>query len=144
MGEGRRAARKEIGWTNQGSWSTKDKEKTPPQWYVNGQGQTMVVIPGPVEFMMGSPPTEAGQVGRRVAAQEADWSDVRLCSQVGDGGAISAIRRRATHFRPNTHGMADMPVVRIDLVSGGDILQLAEQGRGNRRRSVVLRDQGRQ
>ncbi len=37
----------------------KDKEKTPPQWYVNGQGQTMVVIPGPVEFLMGSPPTEA-------------------------------------------------------------------------------------
>ena len=39
----------------------KDKEKTPPQWYVNGQGQTMVVIPGPVEFVMGSPPTEAGR-----------------------------------------------------------------------------------
>jgi eukaryotic-like serine/threonine-protein kinase len=37
----------------------KDKEKTPPQWYVNGQGQTMVVIPGPVEFLVGSPPTEA-------------------------------------------------------------------------------------
>jgi formylglycine-generating enzyme required for sulfatase activity len=34
------------------------KAKTPPQWYVNGQGQTMVVIPGPVEFVMGSPPTE--------------------------------------------------------------------------------------
>ena len=39
----------------------KDKEKTPPQWYVNGQGQMMVVIPGPVEFVMGSPPTEAGR-----------------------------------------------------------------------------------
>jgi formylglycine-generating enzyme required for sulfatase activity len=37
----------------------KDKEKTSPQWYVNCQGQTMVVIPGPVEFMMGSPPSEA-------------------------------------------------------------------------------------
>jgi eukaryotic-like serine/threonine-protein kinase len=37
---------------------SKDKEKS-PQWYVNGQGQTMVVIPGPVEFVMGSPPTEA-------------------------------------------------------------------------------------
>jgi serine/threonine protein kinase/formylglycine-generating enzyme required for sulfatase activity len=36
----------------------RDKEKTPPQWYVNGQGQTMVVIPGPVEVLMGSPPTE--------------------------------------------------------------------------------------
>ena len=32
-----------------------------PQWYVNGQGQTMVVIPGPVEFVMGSPTTEAGR-----------------------------------------------------------------------------------
>jgi serine/threonine protein kinase/formylglycine-generating enzyme required for sulfatase activity len=37
------------------------KDKTPPQWYVNSQGQTMVVIPGPVEFMMGSPPTEDGR-----------------------------------------------------------------------------------
>jgi formylglycine-generating enzyme required for sulfatase activity len=32
-----------------------------PQWYVNGQGQTMVVIPGPVVFQMGSPATEAGR-----------------------------------------------------------------------------------
>jgi formylglycine-generating enzyme required for sulfatase activity len=30
-----------------------------PQWYINSQGQTMVVIPGPVEFVMGSPLTEA-------------------------------------------------------------------------------------
>jgi formylglycine-generating enzyme required for sulfatase activity len=36
-------------------------EKTPPQWYINGQGQMMVVIPGSVEFVMGSPPTEAGR-----------------------------------------------------------------------------------
>ena len=26
-----------------------------PQWYVNDAGQTMVVIPGPVDFLMGSP-----------------------------------------------------------------------------------------
>ena len=39
----------------------KEKERTPPQWYVNGQGQTMVVIPGPVEFVMGSPTREAGR-----------------------------------------------------------------------------------
>ncbi|MHB1425376.1 MAG: protein kinase domain-containing protein [Gemmataceae bacterium] len=36
----------------------RDKEKTPAQWYVNSQGQTMVVFPGPVEFVMGSPLTE--------------------------------------------------------------------------------------
>jgi formylglycine-generating enzyme required for sulfatase activity len=34
------------------------KDKPQPQWYVNSQGQTMIVIPGPVEFLMGSPPTE--------------------------------------------------------------------------------------
>jgi formylglycine-generating enzyme required for sulfatase activity/tRNA A-37 threonylcarbamoyl transferase component Bud32 len=42
---------------------TKDKEKGPPQWYVNGQGQTLVVIPAWEPFLMGSPPTEAGRVG---------------------------------------------------------------------------------
>jgi formylglycine-generating enzyme required for sulfatase activity len=41
------------------------KDKAPPQWYVNGQGQTMVVIPGPAEFQMGSPPTEVGREGGR-------------------------------------------------------------------------------
>src|SRR5262249_12421599 len=38
---------------------TKEKEKAPLQWYVNGQGQTMVIIPGPVQFLMGSPSAEA-------------------------------------------------------------------------------------
>jgi formylglycine-generating enzyme required for sulfatase activity len=39
----------------------KKNEKARPQWYVNGQGQTMVVLPGPVDFMMGSPSAEAGR-----------------------------------------------------------------------------------
>jgi formylglycine-generating enzyme required for sulfatase activity len=37
------------------------KEKGNPQWYVTGQGHTMVVIPGPVDFLMGSPRTEVGR-----------------------------------------------------------------------------------
>jgi formylglycine-generating enzyme required for sulfatase activity len=32
-----------------------------PLWYVDGQGQTMVVIPGRVRFRMGSPKTEVGR-----------------------------------------------------------------------------------
>jgi eukaryotic-like serine/threonine-protein kinase len=45
----------------------KEKDKTPRQWYVNGQGQTMVVIPLPPPFLMGSPLTEAGrQVDERL------------------------------------------------------------------------------
>ncbi|HEV3021729.1 MAG TPA: SUMF1/EgtB/PvdO family nonheme iron enzyme, partial [Pirellulales bacterium] len=30
------------------------------RWYVNGQGQTMVIVEGPVEFLMGSPAAEPG------------------------------------------------------------------------------------
>jgi formylglycine-generating enzyme required for sulfatase activity len=41
-----------------GTALAKDKDKKPQQWYVNTQGQTFVVIPGPVQFTMGSPPTE--------------------------------------------------------------------------------------
>jgi serine/threonine protein kinase/formylglycine-generating enzyme required for sulfatase activity len=37
-------------------------ENTPPQWYVNTQGQTFVVIPGPVEFLMGSPISEKDRI----------------------------------------------------------------------------------
>jgi eukaryotic-like serine/threonine-protein kinase len=33
---------------------------TAREWFVNGQGQTFVVVAGPVEFTMGSPGTEAG------------------------------------------------------------------------------------
>jgi formylglycine-generating enzyme required for sulfatase activity/tetratricopeptide (TPR) repeat protein/tRNA A-37 threonylcarbamoyl transferase component Bud32 len=29
-----------------------------PRWYVNGQGQTLTLLPGPVEFLMGSPGSE--------------------------------------------------------------------------------------
>jgi formylglycine-generating enzyme required for sulfatase activity len=41
----------------------KGQGKASPRWYVNAEGQTLVVIPGPVEFPMGSPPTEAGREG---------------------------------------------------------------------------------
>ena len=34
------------------------KDRGERRWYVNGQGQTFAVIEGPVEFRMGSPPTE--------------------------------------------------------------------------------------
>ena len=46
----------------------KEKEN-PPQWYVNGQGQTMVVIPGPVEFLMGSPSRKRGEQMTRLSTR---------------------------------------------------------------------------
>jgi formylglycine-generating enzyme required for sulfatase activity len=37
---------------------SKMKDRGNRRWFVNGQGQTFAVIEGPVEFRMGSPPTE--------------------------------------------------------------------------------------
>jgi formylglycine-generating enzyme required for sulfatase activity len=34
------------------------KDRGERRWFINGQGQTFVIIEGPVEFRMGSPPTE--------------------------------------------------------------------------------------
>ncbi len=36
-------------------------EKAKRQWFVNEQGHTLVVIPGPIEFLQGSPASEAGR-----------------------------------------------------------------------------------
>ncbi len=38
------------------------REEARPQWFINGHGQTMVVLP-PTKFTMGSPPGEAGRNG---------------------------------------------------------------------------------
>ena len=55
---------------SQECWPTSETPKTSPQWYVNGQGQTMVVIPGPVEFVMGAcrSPRRKSQGRKRAAA----------------------------------------------------------------------------
>jgi eukaryotic-like serine/threonine-protein kinase len=65
---------------------TKETEKAPAQWYVNTQGQTMVLVPGAVEFLMGSPPTEVSRradevqhkklIGRTIviAAKHVTWA----------------------------------------------------------------------
>src|SRR5262249_55450202 len=37
------------------------------RWYVNGQGQTMVLVPGPIEFRMGSPPSDPDRMERHEA-----------------------------------------------------------------------------
>jgi formylglycine-generating enzyme required for sulfatase activity len=52
-----------------GKLLAKENEKTPPQWYVNTQGQTFVVIPGPVMSTMGSPPTEKDRAGNETQHQ---------------------------------------------------------------------------
>jgi formylglycine-generating enzyme required for sulfatase activity len=44
--------------------ANRESPRAEGRWYVNGQGQTMVVLPGPGEFLMGSPEHEAGRYTR--------------------------------------------------------------------------------
>jgi formylglycine-generating enzyme required for sulfatase activity len=85
----------EEGWAK-GKWKREEKREqirkelvkgkgeARPQWYVNGQGQTMVVIPGPVEFLMGSPP-KVGRVGGSEGKREAQHR-----KRIGRSYAIAA------------------------------------------------------
>jgi formylglycine-generating enzyme required for sulfatase activity len=63
------------------------KETSNPQhrWYVNGQGQTLVVIPGPVEFWMGSPPSEEGRGGT-----VSKYDELRHWQRIGRSFAIAS------------------------------------------------------
>ena len=61
------------------------------RWYVNSQGQTFAVIEGPVEFRMGSPPTEPERIRRRDSPPSCHPPPVRHRRQGGDGRAVSAV-----------------------------------------------------
>ena len=91
----------------------KDKEKTPPQWYVNGQGQTMVVIPGPVEFVMGSPPTEAGRRDDEVQHKKRIDRTFALAAKPVTVEQFRQFRRRAPRPPAVYTRTAEFPVVGI-------------------------------
>jgi eukaryotic-like serine/threonine-protein kinase len=65
-----------------------------PQWYVNGQGQTMVVLPGPMEFLMGSPPTEHDRDGGSKGKAETQHT-----KKIGRTFAIAAREVTVAQFR---------------------------------------------
>jgi formylglycine-generating enzyme required for sulfatase activity len=64
-----------------------------PRWLVNSQGQTFVVFPGPVEFQMGSPPTE----------EDRGPEEVRHSERIGHTFALATThvtRQQFKRFRP--------------------------------------------
>ena len=73
-------------------WSHRpDARHASPGWYVNGQGQTMVVFPGPVEFLMGSPLTEPEETCEESPARAANRPGVCPGRSVGDKKTILQI-----------------------------------------------------
>jgi len=45
----------------------KQKDWGERMWFINGEGQAFAVIEGPVEFRMGSPPTETERTPERTS-----------------------------------------------------------------------------
>jgi formylglycine-generating enzyme required for sulfatase activity len=100
-----------------------------PQWYVNSQGMTMVVIPGPVEFLMGSPASEAGR--RPVEAMHS--------RRVGRAYAIAAkpvtvaqfLRFRAEHdYLLDVAPSNDCPVHSVTWYLGAEYCNLLSKQEG--------------
>ena len=80
----------------------KVKDRGERRWFVNGQGQTFAVIEGPVEFRMGSPPTEHGAYRHdETPRRTGNPSPFRHRRQGGHGRAIPAVlEARQHHNRP--------------------------------------------
>ncbi len=128
---------------------SKLKERGNRRWYVNGQGQTFAVIEGPVEFRMGSPPTEtermAGnelprrmRIPRRfaIAAKEVTVEQFQRFLKLG---GITLDRYQVSAELPQqVQPRSRRTVGRSGLVLGGALLQLAERAGGVAEGPVVL------
>ncbi len=105
-------------------------------WYVNGEGQTFAVVRGPVEFTIGSPPSEPGQLSQETAHRK----------RIGRSFAIGTKEvtvAQFLRFRPGHNwtkrvqsGPGHAGGVG-DLVRLCGVLQLAERERGSRVTSGV-------
>ena len=117
------------------------------RWYVNGQGQTLTLIPGLVEFRMGSPawePEPEPGTRSRTAVRQITRSKPRVATKLGHGGAIPAAsckdrpEDRASEDTKRFQSRARRADDRGNMVSGGRVLQLVEREGRDSERPVVL------
>ena len=122
------------------------KDRGDRRWYVNGQGQTFAVIEGPVEFRMGSPPTEPDRIAskrdptppcvipRRFAIATKEVTVEQYQRFVKETNRASIDRRATDKFSPDPEG----PMIDSRLVRCRRLLQLAERAGGLAEGPVVL------
>ena len=85
----------------------------------------MVVIPGPVEFVMGSPPTETDRQDNETQHKKRIGRTFALAAKSVTLEHIGS-SRRATKLRRSIPRTADLPVVGTSWYQAAAILQLAE------------------
>lgn len=87
------------------------------RWYLNSQGQTLILIPGPVEFLMGSPTEEDGRVGG-----PNDKTEEQHSKRIGRSFAVAAcpvtveqfLRFRSNHSYQQSYSPSpDYPINRV-------------------------------
>jgi len=100
------------------------------QWYVNTQGQTFVVLPGPVEFQMGSPKTE----------KDRDQGEVQHKRRIGRSFALASKSVTLAEYRRLTKDKyeigerwtysPDLPVVGINWYMAAHYCNLLSKEEG--------------
>jgi formylglycine-generating enzyme required for sulfatase activity len=108
---------------------TEGKEKIPPRWYVNGQGQMMVVIPGPVEFVMGSPPTEGGRRDDEIQHKKRISRAFAVAAEPVTVGQYGRFERGEPDTATNTR-TAEFPVVGISWFMAATYCNWLSKGEG--------------
>ena len=76
---------------------SKLKDRGDRRWFVNSQGQTFAVIDGPVEFLMGSPPTEPDHRSDETPKHVRHPPSVCHRHQGGLGRTVPAVREARRH-----------------------------------------------
>ena len=120
------------------------KEHGGRRWLVNSQGQTFALIEGPVEFTMGSPPTEPDRdsneeshrrlIPRRFAIAAKEVSVSQYQEFVRENPQFGLDRSYLDKYSPDPDG----PMIARELVCRRRLLQLAEQAGRPARGPVVL------
>jgi formylglycine-generating enzyme required for sulfatase activity len=81
-----------------------------PLWYVNSQGQTLVVLPGPVEFLMGSPPTEEGRRSNEVLHKRRIGRTIAIAAKLVTKEQFLRFLPKFTHTEMRRYPEASCPI----------------------------------
>ena len=115
---------------------TKVKDWGERRWYVNGQGQTFAVIDGPVEFDMGSPPTEPERFDNELLHKQVIPRRLAIATKEVTVDQFRKFQDASPDDRDSSAGNLksyspdpQWPNDRCDLVSCCRLLQLAEPER---------------
>src|SRR5262249_47947988 len=129
----------------------RDRKGKPPagrRWYVNGQGQTLAIVPEPGDFLMGAPGHETGRRTYEIQHRRRINRSLAINRRPGNPrarlpGLPGGTSRAAPHGRQQTGPRRRPADHQRDLVRGRPVLSLAERAGGHSRGPDVLSGRGR-